>query len=74
VSDERRPPIKLGSAPIVLEGGVMEMDEQGGVIGRAFRFCVDPVHVFEEITGRCQCGDHEWGDGAAVAGGWKEAT
>lgn len=34
-------------------------DEKGQ---RLMRVCADPVHVFAEIPGRCQCGEEYWGD------------
>jgi hypothetical protein len=56
------PPLPIGKSPIVLPGGVMAIDEQGRIVGRAMRQCADPIHVFAEIPGRCQCGDQWWGE------------
>lgn len=57
-----RPPLPIGKSPIRLLGGRMEIDEQGRVVGTAMRQCKDPVHVFAEIPGRCQCGMEYWGE------------
>jgi hypothetical protein len=58
------PPIPVSKAVIVLpDDGTMSVDVDGTIKGATvLRHCRDPVHVFENVPGPCQCGEHQWGD------------
>lgn len=64
MSDMPRPPVPLSKAVIVLpEDGSMTINEDGTIENAtALRHCKDPLHIFEDLPGHCQCGKQYWGD------------
>lgn len=52
-----RPPLPLSKSAIRLDGNRMEVDDKGRIIGTAVRACEDPMHIFAEWPGWCQCGE-----------------
>lgn len=60
---EPRPPLPIGKSPVRLNSGHFETDDEGNPVfdtGPYVRQCDDPVHVFAEIPGDCQCGSERW--------------
>ena len=45
----------------------IEINEDGTIEGATvMRSCRDPVHVFEDIPGHCQCGEQYWSWGEVI--------